>query len=249
MTDGSAKILVENVDGVVTITLNRPEKHNALDSEMRRDLIDAMARLGRDATVTALVLRGAGKSFCSGQDMREPKAAVTSRRATLWAKEQDNLARTLGELPVPVVAALHGNVIGRGLDLALAADLRLVTPMAGLCYPEVEHGMVLSGGGMRRLVRLIGESRASEMMLCGTNVDGRTAHEWGLATRVVEEDDLDNHAHDLARELASRPPLAFYLAKTAVRSAFEGSAATGAWTDTAFNVLGARDNPAAGLQT
>lgn len=241
---GDAKISVENVDGVATVTMNRPEKHNALDSEMRRRLIEELTRLGRDSSVTALVLRGSGRSFCSGQDMREPKAPVTSRRVALWAKEQDNLARLLGELPFPVVAALHGNVIGRGLDLALATDVRLVTPTAQLCYPEIEHGMVLSGGGMRRLVRLIGESRASELMLCGTRIEGRTAHEWGLATRLVDENDLDSHAHDLARELAGRPPLAFYLAKIAIRSAFEGSAATGAWTDTAFNVLGARDNPA-----
>lgn len=244
MSDPPAKILVEDDDGIVTITMNRSEKHNALDGEMRRDLFDALARLGRDATVTALVLRGAGKSFCSGQDLREPKQPVTSRRAALWAKEQDNLARILGELPFPVVAALHGNVMGRGLDLALAADLRMVTPTARLCFPEIEHGMVLSGGGMRRLVRLVGESRASEMMLCGTRIEGRTAYKWGLATRLADEDDLEHDAHDLARELAARPPLAIYLAKTAVRNAFEGSAASGAWTDTAFNVLGARDNPA-----
>lgn len=243
MSDTTDKILVEVENGIVTVTLNRPDKHNALDAAMRERLVACFVEAGEDPGNRAMILRGRGRSFCSGQDIQETKAPVLSKRASLWQKEQENLGRILGELPFPVIAALHGNVIGRGLDLALAADIRVVAQNARLRYPEVAHGMVLSGGGMRRLARLIGESRASEIMLCGSWIDADTAISWGLATRKAAEDDLDETVMDLAATLADRAPLAMYMAKTSVRHAFEASAASGAVIDTALNVLGLKDTP------
>lgn len=238
-----SKVLFENAGGVMTVTMNRPEKHNALDREMRGALLSGFLAAGADPDVRAMVLRGVGPSFCSGQDVREPKPEIRSRRAAIWAKEQENLAQVISELPFPVVASLHGNVIGRGLDLALAADVRVAAPDSRLSYPEVDHGMLLSGGGMRRLGRIVGESRASEMVLCGTRLDVSTAHAWGLVTRLAAQEEVDVEAAALAAELAGKAPLAMYLAKKTVRDACESSAAAGGFTDTAFNVVGIADAP------
>lgn len=227
--------------GVATMTFDRPAKHNALNSQMRSDLLTSLQAIGADSGVRALVLAGKGPSFCAGQDVKERKKPSESKRAALWGRERDNLGAVIASLPVPVIAALHGNVLGRGLDLAVAADLRIATPTAKLAYPEVERGMVVGGGGARRLARLIGESRAAEVLLCGTAIDGITAHQWGLVTRLAEEEQLVESALALASRLASLPATALYMAKATLRSSFEVPSSVGAWTDSALNVLGLQD--------
>lgn len=225
-------------DGVGLLTLDRPAKHNALSTRMRSTLLEILEAIGTDNSVRVVVLRGNGPSFCAGVDIKEARPPEPSKRNALWTREHDNLGAAIGCLPVPVVAVLRGNVLGRGLDLALAADLRIGTPEARLAYPEVERGMIVGGGGARRLVRLVGESRAMDMVLCGKILDGRTAHEWGLVTRLVDDSELEEAALALAYRLAKQPALATYMAKVTVRSALDASAAVGAWTDSAFNVLG-----------
>ncbi|MFD7443677.1 enoyl-CoA hydratase/isomerase family protein [Streptomyces sp. NPDC059909] len=106
---------------------------------------------------------------------------------------------------VPVVAALHGHVLGRGLDIALAADIRVAAENTRLGFPEVRHGMTIGGGGLRRLVRAIGESRAMDLLLCGESIDAATAREWGLVTRVVPNERPEGEAQRLAAHLDALP--------------------------------------------
>jgi enoyl-CoA hydratase/carnithine racemase len=233
---GGVNLVIEC--GVATITLDRPGKHNALTLAMQAQLADAVAAVGADDQVRAVVLHGEGRSFCAGVDIREAKPPAPSTQRGLWQRERDNMLARIGALPVPVIAAVQGHALGRGLDLVLAADLRFVTPSALLGYPEVERGMIVGGGGPRRLARLIGEARAAEMLLCGTAVDGASAHAWGLASWLVAEEDLLQQAQSLAQTLATRPGPAMYLAKATIRQGAEVSAAAGAWTDSAFNLLG-----------
>lgn len=234
--EGAVRVVVD--EGVATITLDRPAKRNALTAAMQRELAEAVRTVGADDSARVLVLRGEGRSFCAGVDIKEPKVAAPSRPRAMWQREVGNILAALTALPVPVIAAVRGHALGRGLDLVVAADLRIVAPSARLGYPEIARGMIVGGGGPRRLARLIGESRAAELLLCGTTMDSSAALECGLATRSATEEQLDEVADACARDLAKLPALALYMAKTTLRQSAEVSAAAGAWTDSAFNVLG-----------
>jgi enoyl-CoA hydratase/carnithine racemase len=230
-------VAVSHEAGVATIVLTRGEKHNAITPTMRAALIEAITWASETASVRAVVLRGEGKSFCAGQDMRSSRPAEPAARIGIWRRESDNLAASIATCSVPVVAALHGSVLGRGLDIALAADLRVASEDTRLGAPEIKHGMVLGGGGARRLVRAIGEARAMEMLLCGETVEARTALAWGLVTRVVPPQQLDQEARSLASSLAALPDLAAYATRTVVRHSYDAGLQAGSWTDTALNVL------------
>lgn len=222
---------------VLVIRLNRPAKHNAITSAMRANLISQLQWASDSADIGAIVLEGAGPSFCAGQDLKEPKRPEPRIGSAIWRREAENIAAWVNSSSVPVIAALHGAVLGRGLDIALACDLRIVAPDAKLGLPETIHGMVLSGGGMRRLARLVGEARAAHLTLTGESIDAETALAWGVATVSATREGLHDRAMELASTLASRSCESLFLARMALRGSHETSLASGAWTDTAFNVL------------
>ncbi|MFI6348414.1 enoyl-CoA hydratase/isomerase family protein [Streptomyces sp. NPDC050560] len=232
-------------DGVATVVLARPAKHNALTPGMRAALLDAFRWASEEPAVRAVVLRGAGRSFCAGQDIRGERTAYDSVQQGIWHREHQNLGRAVADCAVPVVAALHGHVLGRGLDIALAADIRIAAESARLGFPEVRHGMTIGGGGLRRLVRAVGESRAMDLLLTGDSVDAATARAWGLVTRVVPDDRLTDEARALAARLADLPGPALYATKHLVRAALDGPVEAGSWTDTAVGSLLAADRAAA----
>lgn len=222
---------------VADIVLNRPAKRNALSARMRAELAAAFDWASREPEVRAVTLRGAGPSFCAGQDLREPRDPDPGPRVALWTRVRDDLGATVAGCAVPTVAGLHGHVLGRGLDIALAADLRIAAEDTRLGYPEIDHAMVVGGGGGRRLARMVGEGRAMEMLLCARTLDAPTALAWGLVTKVVPEAELADEVARLARSLTERSELALYAAKTGVRQAMDVPAEQGGWTDTLFNVL------------
>lgn len=231
------EITVAEQDGIATVRLARPAKHNALSPGMRAALLDTFRWAGEEPTVRAVVLRGDGRSFCAGQDIRGERTTYSSVQESIWHREHQNLGRVIADCAVPVVAALHGHVLGRGLDIALAADIRIAAESTRLGFPEVQHGMTIGGGGLRRLVRAVGESRAMELLLCGDSIDAATAHGWGLVTRVVPDERLEEEAAALAARLAALSGPALYATKRLVRQGFDTSVDTGAWTDTVLNSL------------
>lgn len=232
-----ADLTVTLADGVAGVVLNRPAKHNALSARMRGDLARTFEWASQEPEVRAVTLRGAGSSFCAGQDLREPRGPDPGARVALWTRVHGNLAATVASCAVPTVAGLHGHVLGRGLDVALAADLRIAAEGTRLGYPEIDHDMLVGGGGARRLVRMIGEGRAMEMLLCARTLDAETALAWGLVTKVVPAADLESEIARLARSLTSRSELVLYAAKAGIRQAMDVPEDEGAWTDTLFNVL------------
>jgi enoyl-CoA hydratase/carnithine racemase len=209
------RVQVTIEDGVADVRLNRPEKLNALDRTMFEALVAAGQRLSADRGVRAVVLSGEGRAFCAGLDFasfmamagegRDPGASLLDRRAgDSPANVAQHAAWVWTEVPVPVIAALHGAVFGGGLQIALGADLRLAAPDAQLSVMEIKWGLVPDMSGTQTLRHLVRLDVAKELTFTGRIVDGREAAALGLVTRVVEEPHAAALA--LAREIAAKSP-------------------------------------------
>src|SRR5215218_2574226 len=203
---------------VATVTLDRPEKLNAMDRQMFGELEAAAASAADDPTVRAVVVTGAGRAFSSGLDVAE-FAAMSDPAAA---------ERVVADLlPKPVVAAVNGLAFGGGLQLAIACDLRLASDRAEFASMEMRWAIVPDMGGTERLPRLVGLGRAKELIFTGRPVGADEALRIGLVNRVVPAHDLATEAADLAGGLAAGPTLALGLAKQALNQAFERSTAEG----------------------
>jgi enoyl-CoA hydratase/carnithine racemase len=212
------RVSIEVSDHVAVVTLRRPEKHNALDLPMFEGLIGAAERLAGEPEVRVVVMHGDGPSFCSGLDVMSVMAAgngLDGLLDPLRAGEVPNWFQRAAydwlRLPVPVIAAIHGNCLGGGLQIALAADIRIATPDARLSVMEVKWGLVPDMSITRTLPRLVGIDVAKELTYTARVLSGREAHELGLVTHV--KDDPLSTARTLAAEVASRSPDAVRAAK------------------------------------
>jgi enoyl-CoA hydratase/carnithine racemase len=191
-------------DHVVVLALDRPHVHNALDRAMVDALAHALAHADADPSVRAVVLTGVGASFCSGDDLREAAAADRDAFRELLAGLQ-RLTTTLVELGKPVVAAFNGPAYGAGLELALGCDARLATPSFTCATPEVQLGLLATGGASLLLPMLVGPARARRLLLSGATVDAAWCLAAGLVDELVEPDRLLARAVTLARELSAGP--------------------------------------------
>ncbi|RMG44802.1 MAG: hypothetical protein D6718_09325 [Acidobacteria bacterium] len=208
-------VLRTDEDGVTTLTINRPDKLNALDSRVIRELVQAFRDAGEEESVRGLVVTGAGeKAFVAGADIAE-MAGLSPEQARAFAAEGQRLGRIIDETGKPVVAAVNGYALGGGCELALACHLRVASPKARFGQPEVGLGLIPGFGGTQRLARLVGEGRALQMILTGRPIDASTAHAWGLVNEVAE--DPVARAKELVREIAGKGPLAVRLCIEAVR--------------------------------
>ncbi len=207
--------------GVAEVRLNRPDKMNALDMEMFRALVETSERLAKDSSVRAVVLSGEGRSFCAGLDfsgfvsmMDNPQGAgselgaMSDRGITHYA-QQSVFGWT--ELPVPVIAAVHGHALGGGIQLAMGADIRIVHPDARLSVLEIRWGIIPDMTGTQQLVDLVGVDVAKELTFTGREVSGVEAKAIGLATRISSTPQED--ARTLAEEIAQKSPHAIRAAK------------------------------------
>ncbi len=215
-----------DADGAVAVlTIDNPP-HNQLTHPMRVRIGDLAAQLAGMPGVRTVVLAGAGdRAFSAGSDLRDlPADAAASMRRT---RAEHDAYRQFQHLPQPVVAALHGQVMGAGLELALACDLRVADRAARLGLPEVGLGLFPACGGTQRLPRLIGAARAKELLLLGRPVDAEEALRLGLVNRVVPEGTARAAALELARTIADLPGLAVRAIKEAVDGGLEDGAERG----------------------
>ena len=220
-------LLYEKKDTIGMLTINRPEKMNALSNELTTELKQVLDEIEEDKELRVLVMTGAGdKAFVAGADINElvDHDALIGRRVSLFRQE---LFSYLENLPIPVIAAVNGYALGGGLELALACNIRIVSENAKFGAPEVKLGIIPGDGGTQRLPRLVGLGRAMEMILTGDFIDAREAYRIGLANKVVPYDELMETALALARKIASRPPLAVMYAKDAVNRSMEGDTDSG----------------------
>jgi 2-(1,2-epoxy-1,2-dihydrophenyl)acetyl-CoA isomerase len=193
------KILVGIRDGIMTVTLNRPEKLNAIDNELARELLDALAEAARDEQVRVLLLRSAGRAFCAGRDVSAPP---TDQDLQLVQA----VAVALVALPKPVVAAVHGWTLGAGLEWMLDADLVVAAQSSRFKLPEAALGVFVTGGLTATLPAYAGLARAKGVILLGEEFGAAQAHAWGLVWEVVADADLEATATRLSARLAKLQP-------------------------------------------
>jgi enoyl-CoA hydratase/carnithine racemase len=214
----AAGVLLERDEaGVATIRLNRPERLNALGVAM----VEALRRAVEQATdATVLVIRGTGRSFSAGADLKERRGMDAAAR---WAHNRaiNAAADAIEAAPMPTIAALNGLALGGGCELALACDLRIAADIASIGLTEARIGAIPGAGGTQRLPRLIGTSRALELMLTGEPVTAARAAEIGLVNAVVPAEAFDTEVARLAALIASRAPGAATVLKRVVRQGME----------------------------
>ena len=210
------KIVVRQTEAIATIQLNRPEKLNAVDREML-DILDAeVNRLHRDESVRVVVLEGSGeRAFCVGADLNQI-ATFDSADIRRWVNDGNRILSRLANLPVPVIAAINGYAVGGGLEFALACDLRIASEDSSFGLPEITHGWFPGWGGTHRLLHVIGEAKAKEMVFLGERIDAQTAHGLGLVNRIVPRENLTSEVQQIAESLAQKSPVAVSAAKAAL---------------------------------
>lgn len=205
------------------LTINRPEKHNAISLETLEELHEAVSSAERDEQVRVLTITGAGgRAFASGSDLNEVKHR--DFRKALEPIVQ-GLADQLERLPKPSIAAIDGICMGGGLEVALGCDLRIATPKSRFATPEGKLGIIPGGGATARLPRIVGRGWGMEMLLMGEPITAEQALRIGLVTRIVEEDDLLNEAKRMAEHIASFAPFVPHTMKMMVNFGMEASTA------------------------
>ena len=195
-------LLVENRGAVRVLTMNRPEKRNALNSELTQGLLDALRAADADESVGAIVLTGAGPGFCAGADLSEFKELGAGLAAEDRAELTMRVHLTFTQIKKPVVAAINGHAMGGGAGLAIASDLAVMAEGAKLGYPEPRHGIV-AAIVMANLVRQVGRKAAFELVSLGEPVEAREALRLGMVNRVVPLEELMGHAVSIAEKLAA----------------------------------------------
>ncbi|MFB6117085.1 enoyl-CoA hydratase/isomerase family protein [Halosegnis sp.] len=206
-------------DGVATITIDRPDRLNALDGATLAAVDDALETAREDAR--AVVVTGAGeKAFAAGADI-ERMSEMGVEAAEAYCRQGHAVMNAIETFPAPVIAAVNGYAFGGGCELALACDFRVASERAVIGQTEIDLGIVPGWGGTQRLVRLVGDETARRLVMFGERIDASDAYEAGLVGEVVAHDDLAAHADEMARELAAKPRFAMAAAKEALNQAHE----------------------------
>jgi enoyl-CoA hydratase/carnithine racemase len=204
--------------GVLTLTLHRPERRNAIDPNLRDALADALDRAGADEAVRGVVLAGAGGTFCGGGDLARFDELHDARAYRHVSHRLTDMVESLERLEKPVVAAIDGVVTGAGLALALACDWRVGSSRARFLFREGRVGLVPTHGGLTRLVKLLGLARAKEILLGGDDLDADAAHAAGLLSELTDGDPLAL-ARARVEKMLGRAPLSFGAAQRLVQLA------------------------------
>lgn len=208
----SDTVLYDLADGVATVTLNRPDAMNALNTELKAALRDTLLGAAEDPAVRAVLLTGNGRAFCVGQDLAEHARNLQGDMDAVWATVPEHytpIATALATMPKPVVAAVNGVAAGAGAAFAFACDFRIVAETAAFTMAFSAVGLAADSGSSWSLPRLVGLAKAKELLLLPTTVPAAQALELGLATEVVAADAVARTARDLAVRLAAGPTVAY----------------------------------------
>lgn len=219
-------LLLEISEGIAWISVNRPEKRNALNATVRRELLEAFDGLRGSADVRVVVITGAGqKAFVAGADIGEfAERTPIEQRATMSGRR---IFDEIGAFPRPVIAMINGFALGGGCELAMACDIRIASRSARLGQPEVRLGLIPGAGGTQRLPRLVGLGHAMRLVLSGDPIEADEAARIGLVDVVVEDAELRPRTASLAASIAQHSPVALELAKTAIRASVEAPLGAG----------------------
>lgn len=209
------------------LKLNRPKEHNALSTQMAKDLIDALEKLAKDKAVWAVVLASnAEKSFCVGADLKERKD-MNKHDMFIQRELFVEAFMALINFPKPLIAAVNGFALGGGNEMALCCDFIIASEKAIFGLPEVGLAIIPGGGGTQNLPRAIGKPRAKELIFTGRKITARRAYEYGLVNEVVSHEGLENYIYEILEEITKNGPLALQQAKKAVNYGTNVDLATG----------------------
>ena len=205
-------LLYQKASGVSTISLNRPAEDNAINRRLAEELTAICADINRDEVVRAVIVTGVGdKAFCVGIDPKELVSVDSSEEIKLLS-----VAAPVASLTMPVIAAINGDALGLGLELALACDLRIAAETARFALTHIVSGTIPWDGATQRLPRLVGKVKAMEMLFTGKSIDAREAYQIGLVTKVVSKEQLMPVATEMAQAIALKAPFAVKYAKEAI---------------------------------
>jgi len=214
-------ILFERADGIARLTLNRPDKLNSFNVAMHEQLRDALAQVRADKSLRVLVLTGAGRAFCAGQDLSDRAVAPGGAAVDLGEsidKYYAPLVLALRRLPLPVICAVNGVAAGAGANLPLACDIVLAARSASFVEVFCKLGLIPDTGGTYFLPRLLGSARATALAMLGDKLSAEQAADWGLIWKCVDDDQLAAETDRLARHFASAPTLGLARAKQALQA-------------------------------
>lgn len=240
-----ALILVERMDQVAVIRLNRPEVLNALNTQLMNQLADVLEEMDRDEAIRCVVLLGNEKAFAAGADIPE-MASMTPGEFVLggFFKDWDRVRK----ISKPIVAGVSGYALGGGCELAMCCDLIVATETAQFGQPEIRLGVIPGAGGTQRLTRALGKAKAMEMVLTGASIGAQEAYERGLVNRVVPIEQLEAEVVQLAKKIASQSPLAVQLGKQAIHKAMDLTMEHGlAFEQNAFYLLFSSEDQKEGM--
>jgi len=214
-------IIYEKSEGIATITLNRPEALNAFSKEVVDEVLQALEDIRNDENIRVVILTGAGeKAFSTGADIKAMKGmnALKARELSLMGEK---ICNALENLEKPVIAAINGYALGGGLEVAMSCDIRIASENARMGQTEINIGLIPGWGGTQRLTRLIGATKAKELVYTGKIIDAKTAEQLGILNMVVPADKFKETVRQFAAELASKAPVALKVAKALINKGAE----------------------------
>jgi enoyl-CoA hydratase len=238
-------ITVEITDGYAVLTLNRPAVLNALNQATMEEVARALESMEREEQVRCVVITGAGRAFAAGADVKEMAGVSAPEMLAGYRFQQWERIR---KVTLPLIAAVNGIALGGGCELAMLCDMIVAAETAHFGQPEINLGIMPGAGGTQRLTRAIGKARAMEMVLTGRSISARAAEALGLVTKVVPAEAVIDEAVALAKEIASKPPVAVRLAREAVLKAFDTTVEAGLdYERKAFYLLFATEDRTEGI--
>ncbi len=239
----SKHIIYEKNEGIATITINRPEALNAFNKEVVQEILNAIEDIKLDENIRVVVLTGAGeKAFSAGADIKA-MIGMTALKARELSFMGERLCVALETLEKPVIAAINGYALGGGMEVAMACDLRIASENARMGQTEINIGLIPGWGGTQRLTRLVGITKAKELVFTGKMIDARTAEQIGLLNMVVPTDKFKEVVRQLAADLASKAPVALKVAKALITKGVDMSLdAALEFEREGFGVVGSTDD-------
>ncbi len=216
-----SSLINEKIEGVWKITLNRPDKFNSIHAEMAQNLIDSLDQAAQDSDIRAVLIQGAGKAFCAGQDLGEAMNADGEAMKNLVLNQYNPIIRRLRQIEKPVVAAVNGVAAGAGANIALAADLTVARASASFIQAFSKIGLIPDSGGTFFLPRLIGLQRAAGLMMLGDKISASQALDMGMIYAVYSDESFETEAMALATKLAQMPTRGLALTKKLLNQSFE----------------------------
>lgn len=216
-------IIYRKMESIAVITFNRPEVLNAANNQLTREFLLVLKEVEADSEVKVVVLKGEGRAFCAGHDLKEDTAGATLEESMALIEELQETTRVILRMGKPVIAAVHGYALGAGCEWTMNCDIRIAAEGAKFGFPETGIGTTVTNAGTKLLTLLVGLGRAKELVLTSRMIEAKEAKEWGLVSEVVPLNALEETAMDMARKIAKNPTMSTRLAKAALNQAVNES--------------------------